>query len=323
MTLDTSFEHRILITGANGFVGYWLQEEFKTRQREHDITIFPVGYSTTKGRTLDVREYDDIVDVVHECRPTSIIHLAAMAAPTEAHKIPRVAWDINVTGTMNMAYATMEAAPAAKFIFVSSSETYGASFNEFMGEPVGENVVLKPMNAYGASKAAADVLVGQLAHDGLNTIRFRPFNHTGPGQTDAYVVAAFAKQLAEISIGLRPPVMSVGNLLAHRDFLDVRDVVRAYADSALLDFPSTRGQVFNLASGKTLQIQDILDTLIRLSGQKIDVQVDPQRLRPSAVASASGNATAVYRAMGWKPEISFEKTLADVFEYWKARVTDS
>ncbi|ATU94512.1 hypothetical protein BLM14_22615 (plasmid) [Phyllobacterium zundukense] len=108
-----------------------------------------------------------------------------------------------------MAYAAMEAAPQVRFIFISSSETYGISFNECKGEPISENVILKPINAYGASKAAAEAVVAQLANEGLNTIRFRPFNHTGPGQTDEYVVAAFAKQLAEISVGLRPPVIKL------------------------------------------------------------------------------------------------------------------
>ena len=317
----TTSEHRILITGANGFVGTWLQTELKSRQSNHSIDFFPVGYKAATGKSIDIRDYDQLVDLVDGYQPTAIVHLAAVAAPAEARNSPRLAWDINATGTMNMAYAAMEAAPNARFVFISSSETYGTSFNDFEGEPIGENVVLKPMNAYGASKAAAEALVGQLAHEGLNTVRFRPFNHTGPGQTEEYVVAAFAKQLAEISVGLRPPVIKVGNLSAKRDFLDVRDVVRAYADVALFDFPSTRGQVFNLASGKAQQIQDILDKLIHISGQKIDVQVDPERLRPSAVASAVGDASAALNAIRWKPAISFETTLTNVYDYWKERVT--
>lgn len=314
-------EHRILITGANGFVGTWLQSELKSRQSDHLIDILPVGYKTTNGKAIDVRDYDQLVDLIYGYQPSAIVHLAAVAAPAEAHNAPRLAWDINATGTMNLAYAAMEAAPKVRFIFISSSETYGISFNDCKGEPISENVILKPINAYGASKVAAEAVVAQLANEGLNTIRFRPFNHTGPGQTDEYVVAAFAKQLAEISVGLRPPVIKVGNLSAYRDFLDVRDVVRAYADVALFDFPGARGEVFNLASGETRQIETILNELIGLSGQEIDIQLDPKRLRPSIVSNASGNANAALRTIGWKPTIPFTKTLVDVLEYWKERVS--
>ncbi len=314
-----AIEHRVLITGANGFVGSWLQRELEARRQSHPITVIPVGHGLASGRNVDVTNNEQVLQLVHDCRPTAIVHLAAVAAPTDARKAPRRAWDINVTGTMNLAYATMDAAPDARFIFVSSSEAYGASFIDAAGSPLTEDAALKPMNVYGATKAAADILVGQLAYEGLKSIRFRPFNHTGPGQTDAYVVAAFAKQLAEISAGLKPPVIHVGNLLAYRDFLDVRDVVRAYADAALAETPEAYGKAFNLASGQPRQIQSILDTLIRLSGLKIEVHVDAQRLRGSEVASASGDASTAQRVMGWQPKIAFEKTLADVFDDWKAR----
>ncbi|PSH63749.1 epimerase [Phyllobacterium brassicacearum] len=315
-----AIEHRVLITGGNGFVGSWLQRELEARRQNQSILVLPVGHGLLSGRNVDVTDNEQVLQLVHDFRPTSVVHLAAVAAATDASRAPRRAWDINFTGTMNLAYATMEAAPDARFIFVSSSEVYGASFIDSGGVPLTEDAALKPMNVYGATKAAADILVGELAYEGLNAIRFRPFNHTGPGQTDAYVVAAFAKQLVEISAGLKPPVMHVGNLLAYRDFLDVRDVVRAYADAALAENPEAYGKAFNLASGKPRQIQSILDTLIRLSGLKIEVHVDPQRLRSSEVASASGDAGAVQSVLDWQPNIDFEETLADVFDDWKARM---
>jgi GDP-4-dehydro-6-deoxy-D-mannose reductase len=235
--------------------------------------------------------------------------------------MPQRAWDVNFQGTMNLAYAAMELAPESRFIFAGSSEAYGASFIDAAKAPVKENVALKPMNVYGATKAAADVLVGQLAYDGLKSIRFRPFNHTGPGQTDAYVVSAFAKQLAEISVGAKPPRISVGNLSAFRDFLDVRDVVRAYADAALIDeAPDILGGVFNLSSGRSVQVQSILDMLIEISGLSVEIEIDPQRLRGSEIAAASGDNGAALEAFGWKPEIELSRTLGDVFEDWKIRV---
>jgi GDP-4-dehydro-6-deoxy-D-mannose reductase len=235
--------------------------------------------------------------------------------------MPQRAWDVNFQGTMNLAYATMEFAPESRFIFAGSSEAYGASFIDVAKAPVKESAALKPMNVYGATKAAADVLVGQLAYDGLKSIRFRPFNHTGPGQTDAYVVSAFARQLAEISAGAKPPRISVGNLSAFRDFLDVRDVVRAYADAALIEDASDRlGGVFNLSSGRSVQIQSILDMLIQLSGLKVEVEIDPQRLRGPEIAVAAGDNGAALKAFGWKPEIELSRTLGDVLDDWKIRV---
>ncbi len=316
-------EERILVTGANGFVGTWLRRELDRRQSEvgWNFTVIAIGQGSASDRTTDITDREQVADLIRSCRPSAIIHLAAIAAPAEARRVPQRAWNVNFQGTMNLAYATLEHAPEARFIFVGSSEAYGASFNEPAGVAVSEDRPLKPMTVYGATKAAADVLVGQLAYEGLKAIRFRPFNHTGPGQTDAYVVSAFARQLAEISSGVQPPRMKVGNLSAFRDFLDVRDVVRAYADSALLEVPAAAfGKAFNLSSGQPTQVQSILDTLIDLSGLTVEVEIDPQRLRGPEVAVASGNSDAAFKTLGWKPAIELRQTLADVLEDWKTRI---
>jgi GDP-4-dehydro-6-deoxy-D-mannose reductase len=316
-------EHRILITGASGFVGSWLQRELDQRRLQYgsDLVVLTAGQGDASDWKTDITDRSQVMTLIRDSRPTAIIHLAAIAAPADARKLPQRAWDVNFQGTMNLAYATMGLAPEARFIFVGSSEAYGASFIDTANTPVKESVALKPMNVYGATKAAADVLVGQLAYDGLKSIRFRPFNHTGPGQTDAYVVSAFAKQLAEISVGAKPPRISVGNLSAFRDFLDVRDVVRAYAGAALIeDASDSLGGVFNLSSGRSAQIQSILDMLIEISGLKVDVEIDPQRLRGPEIAVAAGDNEAALAAFGWKPEIELSRTLGDVLKDWKIRV---
>jgi GDP-4-dehydro-6-deoxy-D-mannose reductase len=283
--------------------------------------VLTAGQGDASDWKTDITDRGQVMTLIRDSRPTAIIHLAAIAAPADARKLPQRAWDVNFQGTMNLAYATMELTPEARFIFVGSSEAYGASFIDTANAPVKESAALKPMNVYGATKAAADVLVGQLAYDGLKSIRFRPFNHTGPGQTDAYVVSAFAKQLAEISVGAKPPRISVGNLSAFRDFLNVRDVVRAYADAALMeDVSNNIGGVFNLSSGRSVQIQSILDMLIELSGLKVKVEIDPQRLRGPEIAVATGDNEAALKAFGWKPEIELSRTLGDVLDDWKIRV---
>ncbi|KXF78325.1 epimerase [Paramesorhizobium deserti] len=313
-------ENRILITGANGFVGTWLQRELASRAPAGGLTVFPLGHGSTSGRQVDITDYHGIAEVIRETRPTAIVHLAAVAAPNDARRAYRRAWDINVTGTLNVAQAVMENVPHARFIFTGSADAYGESFIEAEGKPVTEKAALRPLSVYGATKAAADILIGQLSNEGLKSVRFRPFNHTGPGQSDAFVVPAFARQIAEISAGLRPPLIEVGNLAAQRDFMDVRDVVRAYADAALADMPDAFGRVFNLASGKPRQIHAILDALVEMSGLKIDIRVDPARLRGSEVAIATGDAGAALDVFGWKPEIAFETTLTDVLDDWKQRV---
>ena len=313
-------QHRVLITGATGFVGGWLQKELAARS--DDIEIIAAGYGANSAISLDLADYHGLVDLIGRCRPTAIVHLAGIAAPMEAGDAPRRAWAVNADGTANLAWATLKAAPDARFVFVGSSEVYGSSFVEMAGAAITETASLQPTNVYGATKAAADILVGQMAHDCLRSIRFRPFNHAGPGQTDAFVVSAFARQLAEIAAGGKPPVISVGNLSAKRDFLDVRDVVRAYADAALLDRPDMVGRVFNLASGIGRPIEDILSRLIEVSGQTVTVEVDPKRFRAIDVPVATGSAEAIAR-YGWRPEIDFDRTLSDVFLDWKRIVRSS
>jgi GDP-4-dehydro-6-deoxy-D-mannose reductase len=167
--------------------------------------------------------------------------------------------------------------PDARFVFVGSAEAYG---REFKGGALKEDSGFSPMNPYAASKAAGDILVRQQAVDGLRTIVLRPFNHVGPGQRQDFVVSAFCSQIARIERGLQEPIIQVGNLEARRDFLDVRDVLDAYVAVVGEGRDIPAGSVFNLASGRTVTIREVLDDLLSLSDIAIDVRVDPARLRP-------------------------------------------
>jgi len=305
--------HRILITGATGFVGTAL---LRLLEREHaDCKVFPLGHGAGQRNAIDLQDRKGLDEAIREVQPTALIHLAAVAAPSDARNAPRHAWNVNFNGTMNLAQSMLHNAPDARFVYVGSSEAYGASFLSAAG-PVTEDVPLRPMTVYGATKAAADLMVGQMAYEGLRAVRFRPFNHTGPGQSDAYVVSAFARQVAEIVSGKSEPVIHVGNLEAERDFLDVRDVVRAYASSAVLNLDAAPDQVYNIASGQPRKIRDILDTLVAQSGIDIEVHADPEKLRPNEIPTASGDASKARAELNWRPLVPFEQTIADVFGYW-------
>src|SRR5262249_50548134 len=159
-------------------------------------------------------------------KPTHIVHLAGVPSISGVRANPAQAWQVNVMGTLDLARALLAHAPDCALIFAGSSESYGAS--AISGEPLTELHPLQPMNEYAATKSAADLALGALAMSGLKAIRFRPFNHTGPGQTLDFVVPAFAHQIARIEKGLQSPTIQVGNLDVKRDFLDVRDIVDAY-----------------------------------------------------------------------------------------------
>ncbi|RVC61667.1 NAD-dependent epimerase/dehydratase family protein, partial [Mesorhizobium sp. M00.F.Ca.ET.038.03.1.1] len=262
---------------------------------------------------------------VHEAmarhRPTHVIHLAAVAAPDAAQANPRNTWRIHVDGALNVANAILNTAPDCWLVHVGSGLVYGESAKT--GRPLDESTLLAPVDDYAATKAAADLALGALSYRGLKCVRMRPFNHTGPGQTEAFAVPAFAMQIARIEAGLAPPLIRVGNLDARRDFLDARDIANAYARAVLNSNKLAPNTIFNLASGLSWRMADILDLLLAQSSVKIVVEQDPLRMRPSDLPCIVGDATRARTLLGWAPEHSFEETLAAVLQDCRARVAQA
>ncbi len=306
--MEPSSGLRVALTGAGGFVGGRLLKALRTVHPDWALDG-PPGPETPSG--LDITDPEAVEAWIRRIQPDLVVHLAGVAAVTASVKDPRLAWRVNLDGALNLVLALQQFAPRAHLLFVSSAEVYGESLNR--AGPVDERALLQPVNPYAASKAAADILVRQAAASGLSATVARPFNHTGPGQSEAFVAPNFAAQVARIEQGRQPPVISVGSLDEERDFLDVDDVVEAYLLMLERRADLEPGAVLNIASGSPVRIGDLLDHLLSLSTVKIEVKTDPERLRQSPIRRVAGDASRL-RDLGWAPRISLADTLAAVLE---------
>lgn len=314
---------RILVTGAGGFVGPHLMQALQ-RTCGEGASIIATTMTGLAHPTLGWLEPLDICDAeatraaLARWRPTDIVNLAGIAAPAAAAAAPDAAWDVHVRGSRSLAEAILAEAPDCWMFHVSSGLVYGASAKS--GQPMDEDTLLAPLDEYSASKAAGDLALGVLVQRGLKCIRLRPFNHAGRGQSEDFVVASFAMQIARIEAGLAAPVMRVGNVEAKRDFLDVADVTKAYALAVRNSHRLVSGEIFNIASGVALPISEILNRLLSLSATKIAVERDPARDRPNELPVVVGDAGRIRRQLEWAPKGDFMATIGDVLDDARQRV---
>jgi len=312
---------RILLTGADGFVGRHLMPAL--RRAFPDATLVGCARETELPGAdivlpLDLSDPASVQDCLSAAGPDAVIHLAAESAVAASFGDPMRTWRINVDGSLLLASGVLATAPAAPFVFASSAEIYGLSFQR--GTPLDEDAPLAPANPYAASKAAADIALGEMALRGLRLLRLRPANHTGAGQSDAFVVPAFARQLARIEARLQEPVIRVGALDRWRDFLDVRDVCAAYVAAVEKADALPAGAAINIASGHPRRIGDILDGLIARTGLAIGIEAEQARMRPTDVRTAVLNPDRARALLDWRPTIPWDATLDEVLADWRRRV---
>jgi GDP-4-dehydro-6-deoxy-D-mannose reductase len=300
---------RVLVTGANGFVGKHLCRHL--REQGDDVVEAngpPPQGSGDRGTSLDVTDPANVRAVVEEARPEVVIHLAGFSSVAMSHAEPARAFAVNTLGAVHLLAAARDAAPKARILLIGSAEMYGLVA---VGDRATEEHPLRPVSPYAASKVAAEVAGFQVHRaTGLEVIGVRPFNHIGAGQAASFVVPSLARQIESIRIGEPRRILRVGDLTVTRDFSHVEDVARAYRVLAL---QATPGEAYNVCSGEARTIRSLLDEMLRLTGVSTRVEVDPARLRAAEVPSLVGNPGKL-RNLGWTPQRAVQDALREAIE---------
>ena len=314
---------RALITGINGFVGGHLAEYLLAAggwdvwglARQPGVRL-PQLQGRVEIVVAELGSLEQVIASLERVHPDVVFHLAAQSNVPRSFEDPIGTLMTNVCAEVNLFQALLRLHQNPLIVVATSNEIYGQIQPENL--PLNELTPLRPMSPYAVSKATQDMLAYQyhVSHN-LRTIRMRLFNHIGPRQSEQFVVAAFAAQIARIEAGEQVPLIRVGNLAAERDFTDVRDIVGAYALAA------RHGQVpcaYNIGSGRCVSVRWLLDTLLAFSPRDIAVEPDPSRMRPAEVQRVVSDSRLFQEHTGWQPQIPLEQTLFDVLEYWRVRV---
>ena len=309
--------HPILVTGAAGFAGCHLLARFRSTDSERPLHAWSRRVRPDADRVqwhqVEVTDRDAVRHAIVRTRPSHIVHLAGSPHVGQSWHSSLAPLKTNVLGTHYLLEAVRTHVPQCRVLVVTSAMIYRAG-----DALLDEEAPLEPASPYGLSKLAQDQLALSAARDdGLDVLVARPFNHTGPSQSPEYAVSAFARQIALIEAGLLPAEMRVGNLDAMRDMTDVRDVVDAYAR---LLTGGRSGCAYNICSGTTYRIGDLLDMLIGMAPLPITRTVDAEQLRPSDLPRLAGDCSRLRNELGWTPRHPITTTLAETLHWWRMEV---
>jgi len=305
-----------LVTGATGFAGSHLVDHLL----EHDSRV--AAWAHVRGRephladdprvlwdSVDLLDRSAVARVLATLQPSVIYHCAGIAHVGESWSKPLRALRVNVLGTHHVLEGVGDAGLQCPVLVTGSAFVYRPSTNVLR-----EDDAIGPSDPYGISKLAQEMLAARQRRTPVFIVR--PFNHAGPRQSPTYVTSSFARQIAEIEAGLREPLLRVGNLESQRDITDVRDTVRAYR---LVVKHGSPARPYNVCSGRTYRIRDLLDGLVGRSRTPIRVELDPERLRPSDNPIIAGDRSRIAAETGWEPRIPIQQTLDDLRDYWRAQ----
>jgi len=299
---------RVLVTGADGFVGRHLCAHFR---KHGDQVIEALGPSATVGTNrlrVDVTDSNSVLAAFRSAQPEAVVNLAGFSSVAKSNTDPLQVWMVNALGSVNVLTSARELDQKVRVLLVGSGEMYGVLP---AGSPATEDMPLLPVGPYGSSKAAAELAGMQFwrAH-GLDVVMARAFNHLGRGQQSTYVVPSLARQIQSIRRGASEPTIQVGNLQAVRDFLAVEDTVAAYR---VLLTQGRSGAAYNVCSGNGRTIRSLLDEMLKIAGVEASVEVDPDRLRPNDIPWLVGSPSRI-NELGWAPKSSVTQALKDVLD---------
>jgi GDP-4-dehydro-6-deoxy-D-mannose reductase len=315
---------KILIIGDTGFVAGHVLPALKKEFPE--ARLYGMSNQSAKHSNSllvqhfveDIVSEDKVAKIIESVLPDIVINLSSISSVFESWTNPIVCHQINYMGVLNLCLAITKYVPEARLIHISSMEIYGGSKNPNICYD--ESSPVNPQSPYAVSKLASEFIIRQygISHNLHYTI-LRPANHTGPGRKASFVLSGFARQLAEIKLGLHKPILYTGNLNIYKDFLDVRDVIRAYI--MILKSDQADQETFNVCSGNVYSLQELLNYMIGSIGVDVEIKVDPRRFRPVDAAYLKGNNLKIRNVIGWEPKIPIEKTLLDLLDFWEKQLS--
>jgi GDP-4-dehydro-6-deoxy-D-mannose reductase len=313
---------RVLVTGAGDYLGRRLLEALRqdlppgSRILGIDRRAQP-PLADVAFHAVDPSDAGTLAATVAAFDPAMVFHLAALASVAQSSETPSYAWRADLLGTLNLAEAV--AGTRATLVFLSSTVVYGEAFQD-RARP-DESVTPRPDTISGRTKTACEyILRDVLANADVKHLVLRPSNYVGPGQSETFVVASLAAQIARIERGLAPPILEVGDLSAGRDFFDVSDFTAACLRVVERAGDLPDGGIFNVGSGLVTPVSEILDAFRGMTEATFSVQVAADRVRPAGVRREGCDPAAFTAATGWKPRIPLAQSLSAILAEARARL---